>query len=820
MPVSPIKPSAPAATREALTANMIEYGLVKELSVAAFTGAFFKNELPKDGFKEYVPPGSRKTITTITQSNEQEAYEPVGKLLNGICDAYAAKNHIAEDEQLAFAVHANHSPANHPHSYTNHVATQKPDLVLTKRCLAILFLADEKIWSAFSDSKKSRVGKPAIAWHHILSLIEGKGFKDTSAHFQCATYLGSLMQARPDLIGCLGLAIAPGYFRLLWGDVSGVYYTNEISWTSRSALSILVEYVHQVHTSLVDPSITLRSPEVRHDQLRTEEWRQKSYASPPVWYVKDADRTVYVVEKVLSVGDAWSRKNWVAEARHTLAADGSHKPLEPPIVIKDSFQRPERAAVSTEGDILRHIHRSGNVPGVMTPISEYHVRLGGQPVGNFPLPPGMDDSLRFATRVRYRLFLTWYANDQLYSACPSVQDFLEVMYDLLEVLKYLHEEHGVTHRDVSPFNVLRQDCELVTPPQPIPPSTRGKSDPAFINQFLSDQDAEPPANTPKCILIDFDNAFWDGKVSDALRTATPGFLARTLSLGRVKNKGPSPPPIPTLEDEALEAYLRVYGQARYDFASALHDNIVNGPDIPKTATIPHLPHHDAEACFWVIVWHLILALPKVASCPDNVHPMSHYFHNFEVHRIRDIAPSDGRAQCFEFDDTAWESILHPDLKSLAPFLRKLAEAVAPEYSRWPGQPLDAYHLHEAMQRLVMQEIWRLKKAGDPLNVDTSCQRVPTSRNTEAETGLAATAPRVHASRKARGDGNSTNKSSQARSAKRTREASPQPDAPSGSTSAPAGDKQKKRKTAKDPRPPSRTSERQRKKREGPAAPGN
>ncbi|EJD48066.1 hypothetical protein AURDEDRAFT_183790 [Auricularia subglabra TFB-10046 SS5] len=817
MSYSPIRSLAPAATRESLTANMIESGFVKELPVADFTRAFFRNPLPKDACKAYVPRGARKTITTITQSNEQDAYEPVGGLLNGICDAYAAQNHIAEQDQLAFLVHAYHAPTNHPQSYTNKVATQKPDLVLTKKWLALLLLKDQSEWETFSDSTKNRVCKPALAWHHILSLLEGKSFKGTGAHFQCATYLGSVMLARPDLIGCFGLAVSPRCFRLLWCDVSGVYFSSEISWTGRSAQSILVQYVHQLHTPSTDPSVRLRFPDQGNDGLLADEWRQKSYASLPVWYVKDAGATFYVVEKVLSVGDAWSRKNWVAEATQTLADDGSHIPLEHPIVIKDSFQRPERAAVSTEGDILQHIHRNGRVPGVMTMVSHFHVVLdSGQAVRNVPLPPGMDNGLRFANRVRYRLFLTWYANDQLYSSCPSAQDFLEVLYDVLEMLKHSHEEYDVTHRDISPFNILRRP-DGPADSESIPESTKGKRGPVFVNQFLSGEDGELPPNLPSCVLIDFDNAFWDGKVSDAIRTATPGFLARTLSLGRVLDSGPLPPRIPTLEDEALKSYVRIHGQALYELASTFHDHIV-AEQVAQTADIPHVPRHDAESCFWVIVWHLMLALPEAPSRPDDTRPMSRYFRKFEEHSIRDITTADERSQCFQFDVTAWETILHHDLKSLAPFIWKLAQIVAPDYSRWRTAPLDDYHLHEAMQRLILQEIWRLKKTRDPLKLNTTCQRTPASRSA-AELGLAATAPRVHASRQARGDLDATNKSNQRKFAKRTRAVSPRHDTPSASTSAPADVKKRKTgKGPKDPAPSARVSERQRLKRAAQKAP--
>ncbi|EJD48087.1 hypothetical protein AURDEDRAFT_144338 [Auricularia subglabra TFB-10046 SS5] len=411
-------------------------------------------------------------------------------------------------------------------------------------------------------------------------------------------------------------------------------------------------------------------------------------------------------------------------------------------------------------------------------IAQFRVRHAGKAIRNVRLPSDLQLALRTPTRVRYRLLLKAYEIDHIFTACSSVQEYLEVMYDVLEVSRHVHEEYDITHRDISPFNILPR---LNAPSQPLPPST--KHQPVFIRRLLSYDDPEPAENTPTCVLLDFDNAFWADRRTGASRTATPGFVARTLSLGRLTAscRFSDLPPIQTLTGMAEKAYLRFHGAVRYALAGAFHD----------------------ESGFWVLSWSLLTALPAGALIEaDNTKTMSQYINLFDSHRVRGNEAAEDRQIFFDFDESSWKAVLHPGFHSLAPFLCKLAVVVQPEYG-WVTSALSPYHLHEAIQRIILDEIFRLKQAGDPLNVDKQNRRLIEGRRA-ADIGLDATAPRIHAAR---------SEGPQTRSGKRSRTISTR-NAPGASTSAAtdgAQKKQKKQKTDKDVQEPAplRRSTRQR-----------
>lgn len=816
---SPVKGLAPAETREGLTENLRGSELVHELSTTEFATAFFRDPLPRKGITKYLPPNRRELLNAIATSKEKAAYSPVCGLLNGICDNYAEKHNIDELDRLWFVTHADNSPCHHPRSYTDKVATQKPDIVMLKKWLAIAFLADVALWLA-KPSNRRPVNKPAVAWPHIGTIVEGKGPNDPTAHFQAATYMGSITQARPDMVGCFGLAVSPSYFRVLWADASCVYYTQEIEWTSSRAMEILVQYVHQLHTPMLDPSISLRSPDREYDDRGLEDWETKSYASLPVWLVRvdkptvdkvTVDKvTVYVADSIISVGTAWSRKNWVVRATHEVGPDGD-EPLENPVVIKDSFQREERLP-SAEGAILDHIHRDGPVAGVMEKLTSFVVTRNDQPIQNVRLPTNAALRPQIANRVKYRLVLVGSVTGYMFTTCESVLDALMMLYDVLEMSIVLHEKHGVLHRDLGIDNILRRPdsaieasvCTSVYTPNDSTTSRR----PVFIRQLLAWREPAPALkNSPMCLLLDFDNAFLDGHPTGAMRTAKPTFVASAISDGEMTFSDYLIQPIPELRESAKDAYLRVHGQATYDSRGAFHNDITRLPEENGIPPLYHQPRHDAESCYWVTVWFSFLALPAGCSVSDDdTGMMSHYHALLEQHCIG--ATSDARRALVLIGTEKWKSILHPKLQSLAPFLRKLSDLVKPEYGQVASPKLDPYHLHEAMQRIFLQEICRLVDDGTPLMLDTTQQRRPVSRTKaqyKLQASLAASAPTVHAARAA--EATLVEGSGTAKSGKRARV-----DSSHASTSTAVGSGKKKQKTSEGVVQPTRTSERRRKKR--------
>lgn len=161
--------------------------------------------------------------------------------------------------------------------------------------------------------------------------------------------------------------------------------------------------------------------------------------------------------------------------------------------------------------------------------------------------------------------------------------------------------------------------------------------------------------------------------------------------------------MPQLDGEAKEAYIHVLGQDTYEVRGAFHDNAtfrddktilpVDNGTCGQEMRLAHVPRHDAESCYWIIVVFAFLAFPANALDADDTTIMSGYLAGFERHCLGSML--DGRAQMFNMNQKTWEAAVHPRLRQLVPFLMKLSKVVEPEYGR-SAKPLNLYHLHEAM----------------------------------------------------------------------------------------------------------------------------
>ncbi|EJD48054.1 hypothetical protein AURDEDRAFT_151185 [Auricularia subglabra TFB-10046 SS5] len=405
------------------------------------------------------------------------------------------------------------------------------------------------------------------------------------------------------------------------------------------------------------------------------------------------------------------------------------------------------------------------------------------------------------------------------------------MYDCLETSILLHLRHKVTHRDIGITNILHRSDNPIK-------FMSGN----FWLFAKTSRHTNSLYNSPTCLLIDFDNAYWEGHRTGAVRTTSALFVARSISLRKLVREQAQIKPIPQLYGVAKTAYIHVHGQDTYDVRSALHDNakILDDMQIPVDELLcdeeefnlandeesaveeritdgnesgdedldlpPHLPRHDAESCYYVIVVFVLLALPANALNVDDTTAMTRWIDDFERHCVGVLR--DARCNVFTMCDKAWREALHPGLHPLVPFLLRLSEVVQPEYGR-SDTSLDPYHLHEAMKRILWQEIWRLHTSGKPIEINRMQQRLPQLK----QDGRSTTAAIDHIARTAEANATRTGDESQTKSGKRSRTAADSPIDPSASTSAPA-DGKKKRKTWKDkpPEVPTRSSIRQRKLR--------
>ncbi len=129
----------------------------------------------------------------------------------------------------------------------------------------------------------------------------------------------------------------------------------------------------------------------------------------------------------------------------------------------------------------------------------------------------------------------------------------------------------------------------------------------------------------------------------------------------------------------------------------------------------HLPRHDAESVFWVIVVFLLRALP-LGQPPEkdkNTKSLISSWKCIASHEIMSSPagiPIDFRTMLLSPKN--WETNLHEKLGGLVPMMKELVVQVRPEYSHLAEPPPDEFHLHEAMQRILLRYAVKFSEASD------------------------------------------------------------------------------------------------------------
>lgn len=129
----------------------------------------------------------------------------------------------------------------------------------------------------------------------------------------------------------------------------------------------------------------------------------------------------------------------------------------------------------------------------------------------------------------------------------------------------------------------------------------------------------------------------------------------------------------------------------------------------------HRPDHDVESFFWVLLATLLQAQPKYSE--DDTHLADYWdaYDMFSRHSIQDGRENDSRTELLSYRERQFKHALHPKLHNLAPMLSEMAKQVAPEYGYMDPPPaLD--HLHEAMRRLLLEQIVQMEHAHNPIEL--------------------------------------------------------------------------------------------------------
>ncbi|EJD48074.1 hypothetical protein AURDEDRAFT_163043 [Auricularia subglabra TFB-10046 SS5] len=609
-------------------------------------------------------------------------------MLNRIVNLYESSCCPGAATRVKFVEHSQAALLHHPEKVS--VTPAKPHLIAVVEPIASSYNRDLKA----SSKRCASADPPAIAWHHVLAgVLVNDDNNERQPVDQMIDFLGALNQARPDLPGCFSVTATRAACRLWWSDAAGIYATPRLPWADPATPGRLLNFVYRLHHPLVvDSTISLESMTQRSD-----------YDQKPVWHVGDGLGGVYRAEHVIAVGKAWTRKNWVVAAtEHRSGEAESFMPCSR-VIIKDSFPLIENEGF-VEDAILDHLHDAGVMPGICLPDSSFLVANDGDHIRSIEVPGSTA-----GVRRKHRLVMPGDGED-LYQ-CPSVLRFLMIMYDVQEVLRCAHERRGVLHRDISLRNVLHSSSAT----QQSYPGCK------FASEILAHKyPALSDSHGPACVLIDFDNATYEGRSPEFAKrqcVGTPAFVARNVSRGFGLTASCSPEPIPELVGTAKECYLLAFGQEHYDNCIALLDasHGKRGPAPPERAV--HRPHHDAESCYWVTVHFLLTALPHGADEDDLVKLAEEVIQIMERNSFGSYM--DLRNNVASITSGLWAQYLHPSLRCLDGFLATLSEAVSPLFDLFEPPP-PPYHLHEAMQH-ILQEACRLLDSG-PLPLDTRVRR--------------------------------------------------------------------------------------------------
>lgn len=192
--------------------------------------------------------------------------------------------------------------------------------------------------------------------------------------------------------------------------------------------------------------------------------------------------------------------------------------------------------------------------------------------------------------------------------------------------------------------------------------------------------------------------------------------------------------MPTLSDNAKEAYIKAYGEPMYrrycDGPDTFHGSSrPPDPDDLSSFEFCHRPDHDVESIFWVLLATLLRAQPLSRTKKVDFQRFLEADALFRDHVIQKGARIDSRDNLLTFTQADMQEALDPKLASLSRMLAKMAAQIRPEYG-YLSPPPRKDHLHEAMRRLLLEQLVGMT---DDIKLDPGVSR-PLSPDEDQLTG--------------------------------------------------------------------------------------
>ncbi|KJA13870.1 hypothetical protein HYPSUDRAFT_49570 [Hypholoma sublateritium FD-334 SS-4] len=521
-----------------------------------------------------------------------------------------------------------------------------------------------------------------IHWTGIEATVEvhSYGRTEEGAGLQAASYSILLLQARPDLLAGQGFCVTKSGIMLIFASSSGVTMTEALNMSvaaNRVLLYAFITRLYEPDPNMVDPSIKRRWDDTAPKPHYVFDITLTPGDGDPV--VCSGYRTVYARE---SLGQR--AHIFINEANPT-SFRGAAIP-----VIKDAYC--DQNTRFTEDEIIKRIHREGDVPGIVRVAYAELVCYGG---------PDRTVIVRDG-RQKTRLCLTEFGRSIM--ECKTVKDVLIVMYDQLESTRVMHRNRNVIHRDISIGNIMFRDLPVVPPPL----ADRTVETVSDANSDFDSETKEPPAIFCGCtyllgetddrrftknLLIDLERSEVLNEKQDALRlprTGTVQFMARAIREGRLIGDHAMIPLFkspPEISGTLLTRYRGVLPDRVKRFACETRTYSPGLVEKPSNTTARHALRHDAESVYWVLVWWAVCAAPAGAN---NSSVASKLWTNLTDNLSDDRPPRvrDGN--------------LDPSYAALQSLLNSLGDYLAYDL-HWANEaPFNhPEFLHEAFQRLIL-----------------------------------------------------------------------------------------------------------------------
>ncbi|KAI0325362.1 hypothetical protein GY45DRAFT_1330384 [Cubamyces sp. BRFM 1775] len=307
----------------------------------------------------------------------------------------------------------------------------------------------------------------------------------------------------------------------------------------------------------------------------------------------------------------------------------------------------------------------------------------------------------------------------------SVNDLLMTIYDALEVHRTMANRRRVLHRDMSIFNIVMYPI-LGNRPDP----WYAQDYPPLIDEILDGKARTPENRRARCQIIDLDNgadlASEESDITDhtelRCRTGTPAYIARAVCCGAVYCD-PSAvnwrEQMPLLDEKAKALYIKVYGEERYnkynDSNSDLktfhggippEDNSLDAlENKAQDMTFYHRLEYDAESIFWTMYSALLRVTPiNFNETPKDTtaSKLNNIWKVLQNHVIpKEPEEVDSRTTLL-FSSRALLGAFPPMMQPVGHLLLRIIRHVLPSYPLMDKLPPYDDHLHEAMERLILQ----------------------------------------------------------------------------------------------------------------------